>query len=34
VTRALAHRKGGWYAACEIGDELARRQWVAKADTG
>jgi len=34
VTRALAHRKGGWYAACEIGDELARRQWLAEADAG
>jgi len=32
ATRPLTHRKGGWYAACEIGDEQARQRWVAEVD--
>jgi hypothetical protein len=32
ATRQLNYRKGGWYAACEIGDEQARRRWVAEVD--
>jgi hypothetical protein len=26
VTRTLANGKVGWYAACKIGDEAARRK--------
>jgi hypothetical protein len=32
--RALPNRKGAWYAACDIGDEAARRRWVAEVDPG
>jgi hypothetical protein len=32
VSQPLRHRKGGWYAACEIGDEAARQKWVAEVD--
>jgi hypothetical protein len=28
VSRPLPNGKVGWYAACEIGDEAARRQVV------
>jgi hypothetical protein len=30
VSRSLPNGKFGWYAACEIGDEAARRQMVSK----
>ena len=28
VTRSLANGKVGWYAACRIGDEAARRKFA------
>jgi hypothetical protein len=32
VSQRLQHRKVGWYAACELGDEVARRRSVVRLD--